>query len=205
MNSDLLKSHKMLIGFMAFSLIILGLTVYKSNLQVSFTGNTGLYFYSALLQANAAIFSIVGVFYIFRLQSINSAISEFFFLLTSQGSAIREEAIKFRNASTTDKEAKVKKLSMFKDGITFEYSRWLILEKELLQLRKKYIPPITNLTFLIVFEIFFLLLSETIHNIGGCTEYLSYSIVSVFQIYILITMMFSIKETIIINKRNIES
>lgn len=33
------------------------------------------YFFSALLQANAAIFSIIGVFYIFRIQSLNNKIS----------------------------------------------------------------------------------------------------------------------------------
>ena|GEM_PF-5188254 len=33
------------------------------------------YFFSALLQANAAIFSIIGVFYIFRIQSLNNEIS----------------------------------------------------------------------------------------------------------------------------------
>ena len=37
-----------------------------------FSENTGLYFFSALLQANAAILAIVGVFMIFRLQSYQS-------------------------------------------------------------------------------------------------------------------------------------
>lgn len=39
-----------------------------------FSANTGLYFFSALLQANAAILSIVGVFYIFKVQSIQNTI-----------------------------------------------------------------------------------------------------------------------------------
>ena len=41
---------------------------------IEFSDSTGLYFYSALLQANAAILSIMGVFYIFRIQLLKSEI-----------------------------------------------------------------------------------------------------------------------------------
>ena len=39
-----------------------------------FHPTTGLYFFSALLQANAAIFAIVGVFMIFKLEQLQSRI-----------------------------------------------------------------------------------------------------------------------------------
>jgi hypothetical protein len=39
-----------------------------------FSESTGFYLYSSLLQANAAILSILGVFTIFRVQSIQAAI-----------------------------------------------------------------------------------------------------------------------------------
>ena len=39
-----------------------------------FSNTTGLYLFSALLQANAAIIAIVGVFGIFRIQSLQSKI-----------------------------------------------------------------------------------------------------------------------------------
>lgn len=45
----------------------------KYFLEVYFE-NTGLYFYSSLLQANGAILAIVGVFFIFRIQSLQSTV-----------------------------------------------------------------------------------------------------------------------------------
>ncbi len=43
-------------------------------MEIVFTENTSLYFYSALLQANAAIIALVGLYTIFHLQNVNSTI-----------------------------------------------------------------------------------------------------------------------------------
>jgi len=41
-----------------------------------FSEYTGLYFYSALLQANAAMLSIAGIFFIFKIQLLNNSLGE---------------------------------------------------------------------------------------------------------------------------------
>ena len=51
-----------------------------------FAEDTGLYFYSAWLQADAAIFAIVFIFFIYKLQSIENNISSSLSIIYSQGS-----------------------------------------------------------------------------------------------------------------------
>lgn len=55
-----------------FALTFIIILLYKS---LFFSESTSLYFYSALLQGNAAMISLVGVFYIFKKQELKSYFS----------------------------------------------------------------------------------------------------------------------------------
>lgn len=74
-----------------------------------FSENSSFYFYSSILQANAAIFSIVGVFYIFRIQSLQASIDIIKSgLMNDQGrSSWPQEIIDWDNLSLKEKEGKI--------------------------------------------------------------------------------------------------
>lgn len=88
------KKYILEIGLVFFIIIVLiPLMIILANqicIEDLFSENTGLYFYSTIVQANAAIFSILAIFYIFRRQYIDDRIS-----------SIREELTRINNAIAT--------------------------------------------------------------------------------------------------------
>ena len=83
-----------------------------------YSPSTSLYFFSALLQANAAIFSIYGVFVIFKLQSIKSSIDSFITaLMQDRGRSIHTvEVIDFDGMNIDEKKNHVEEI---KNDVTF--------------------------------------------------------------------------------------
>ena len=94
-----------------------------------FSDNTALYFYSALLQANAAILSIVGVFVIFKVQSLKSSIDIVKSALMNYKSFVTQPmVINFANVSIEEK----RKIASGADGyIKPQYDDWIQKEIEL--------------------------------------------------------------------------
>lgn len=77
-------------------------------MEIIFTESTALYFYSALLQANAAMIALIGLYTTFRLQSaysnIDSAKSYFF----ASNETIRNFGLEFEEKSYAEKEKYIK-------------------------------------------------------------------------------------------------
>ena len=109
------------------SLLCLAFTISRIGRSLIFDVSTGMYYYSSLIQANAAIISIFGVFYIFRLQSIQSAISEIYDSLCRINTNIQNSARSFRQM--TFEQKKIKIASYREDNeIVFEYKKWFKYE-----------------------------------------------------------------------------
>jgi len=174
--------------------------IFNITLSQTFSENTGLYFFSALIQANAAIFSIIGVFYIFRLQSIQSAISDIFNALYNENINIREYAEQFKNKNSDDKKLFVNKLSV-EDPISNYYKNWLEYELEQNDIKDKIKNPLITTVILIVLQIIFLIISNGIHSSGIWFESISYLLIGLFQIYVLVIVVNSIIS--IIKRKNV--
>ncbi len=134
-----------------------------------FDVNTGLYLFSALLQANAAIFAIVGVFGIFRIQSLQSKI-EFFKqgLIQPKGRFNRtemssEDIIKF-DEFTLEEKADYIKNSEIDDNFIPLLRSWFNTETIIINFESIIIISMIYLGIGIIINIFFLIYSNTIHK-----------------------------------------
>lgn len=191
--------------FITFLLSILSICFFiyliiKMDSSSVFTDFTGLYLFSALIQANAAIFSIIGVFYIFRLQSIQSSISNIFNALYNENIGIRQHAEEFNHKDIDGKRAYSEKLTG-DDPISKNYRDWLEYELEKNDLRDKIRNPLFTIVILIIIQIVFLIISNGIHSLGNWFEIISYLLIGLFQIYVLIIVVNSIIS--IINRKNV--
>lgn len=188
---------------MILSIISISFLVYiflKILACPSFSEYTGLYFFSTLIQANAAIFSIVGVFYIFRLQSIQSAIANIFNALYNEDPNIRRMAQEFNIKIIEDKKSYVESISG-NDYISNYYKNWLNYELDLNDIKIKIKQPLVTIMVLIIFQILFLLITNGLHTLGFLYEMIAFIIVTLFQIYVLINVVSSIIS--ITNKKNV--
>lgn len=73
-------------------------------MEIVFNDSTSLYFYSALLQANAAIIALIGLYTTFRIQSAYSSIESIknYFLAGNQN--IRDFGIEFEERTYDEKK-----------------------------------------------------------------------------------------------------
>ncbi|MBK7379640.1 MAG: hypothetical protein IPJ03_11635 [Ignavibacteriales bacterium] len=186
--------------FAVISTFFLIYLIFNITLDKSFSENTGLYFFSSLIQANAAILSIIGVFYIFRLQSIQVAISNIFNALFYENITIREGAEDFKNKSLDDKKTYVSRLTAH-DHISNSYRNWLEYEIEQNDIKERIKNPLITITVLIILQVIFLIISNGIHSLGIWSEIITYLIVGLFQIYVLVIVVKSI--ILIINRKNV--
>jgi hypothetical protein len=137
-----------------------------------FSENSAFYFYSSILQANAAIFSIVGVFYIFKIQSLNSSIDIIkSALISDQGrNSWPSEIIDWSLLTLGEKEKNIK------DGTANKYiikslTTWASLERQIESFKKVIILPSLLLSFGILFESLSLFSAYYIHNQFAMIEY----------------------------------
>jgi hypothetical protein len=195
-----MKKYILTILILVISIIFLIYLSTKLELSTTFSENTGLYLFSALIQANAAIFSIVGVFYIFRLQSIQYTITNIFNALYNENINIRQVAEDFKIKNIDDKKVYVGKMTG-NDHISNYYRNWLEYELEQNEIKNKIKNPLIAITLLIVLQIFFLIISHGIHLLGVLFEIISFALIGLFQIYILIIVVYSILT--IINRKSV--
>ena len=193
--ANLLKKGRIMVLFVIISVILFLIFLAKVLPQSPFSENTGLYFYSAFIQANAAIFSIVGVFFVFRFQSIKSSISENRNLFNNAGEEVKKFAQSFEELSNEGKEIEVKRMQG-NYALTNAYRKWLQLEKELTSVKSKIIKPLIFIVILLMIESLFLLLSNGIHKLGFADESLLFGFILIFQSYVLSTVIYSIRKVI---------
>jgi len=152
-----------------------------------FTENTGFYFYSTLIQSNAAIISIFGLFYIFKLQSIRSTIEEHYNSMIGVNTILNEEARIFRFSTMKEKREIIDNYPR-KNDVLQKYIKYYSLEELIIAIKQKMKFPTIALIVLMSFEIVFLLICSSIHKLGTFYEFLVFSVVLIFQVYILIVL-----------------
>ena len=191
------KEYWLFFLFVIISVIVLLMIFTKNEFVFSFSENTGLYLFSSLIQSNAAIISIFGVFFIFRLQSLLSSISEIYESLLNTNSAVANGAREFRHLSIEEKKAKVDNYKKEND-IILEYKKWYKYEKSVIGIKNLIKKPSIIIITLISLQILFLILSNDIHKLGFQYELICFILVTIFQIYVLIllgkTIFIMIKE-----------
>jgi len=141
-----------------------------------FSDNSSFYFFSSLLQANAAILSIVGVFFIFRIQSLQSAVDIVKSnLMSDRGhSSWPQEIMAWDNLPIEEKESQLKNDKANK-YIQPALNYWTTKERHVHNLKKGIIIPSILLGVGIVLEALSLFSANYLHNYHLVLEYyLSY-------------------------------
>jgi len=115
----ILKAYKKINWLYLIPLLLLTMCFYLLILPNSnfFSENSSFYFLSSLLQANASILSITAVFFIFRIQSLQSAIDIIKnSLMSDRGqSSHPEEIISFSNLTLIEKKSYLKSIEANKN------------------------------------------------------------------------------------------
>jgi len=155
-------------------------------MEIIFTNSTGLYFYSALLQANAALVAIIGLYTIFRIQSINSIIESIKSSLIAEGSSFRKEVTKFDTMNLNDKKKRVKEVFTDTTGISLAYRRWLKLELLNSDYKKSMVYPAILFGSAIILNAMLLFLSSSIHLYNSTIEIICAAIVLIYEIVLII-------------------
>jgi len=152
-----------------------------------FLNGTGLYFYNSLLQANAAILAIVGVFFIFRIQSLQATIEGNYttMLMTCVNDYERKYYNNFRNHSLEEKI-----LDVEKGDYNEEYHKYImqacINNIKILQATKySIIYPSVILIVAVLVNAVGVLFSNYLHMQGSQIEIKIFLINTLFQIYCL--------------------
>lgn len=166
---------KRILEIIAFLVIVLpmGLSIkYPFMFENLFSDNTGLYFYSALLQANAAILSIVGVFYIFRIQSNQNSIDSLKSpLLADQGKFSWPKTIMdFESLSIKKRKIEIEERK-HPEQILPQLTRWTNLEEQIITIKSSIAFPTCLLSLGIIFYAVGILSANKVHKFVDNSEF----------------------------------
>jgi hypothetical protein len=130
-----------------------------------FSDNSSFYFYSSILQANAAIFSIVGVFYIFKIQSLQSSLDIIKTgLMNDQGrNSWPQEIMEWDRLPLDEKESKINDGTANKH-ILKSLIFWATTERKIYTFKKVIIFPSVLLAFGILLESLSLFSAYYVHS-----------------------------------------
>lgn len=143
---------------------------------IFFNESTSLYIYSALFQANAAILSIIGVFIIFRLQSLQSHIDTLknFILTTYEDKHKMTRFFLFEQGDLKMKYQMIESMDKLpeyqgkNDGQSFRvenpFELWFYKERELLQTKNMIKLPIRLLLIALIINGLSLLFATNLHT-----------------------------------------
>lgn len=137
-----------------------------------FSENSSFYFLSSLLQANASILSISGVFFIFRIQSLQSSIDIIKSSLMSDRGNISwpGDIVKFDNLLLNDKESYLKSEQKNK-YILQSLIDWTSKEKLIHNIKKEIIIPTILIGTGIIVESICLFSANYVHVYFNLVEY----------------------------------
>lgn len=152
---------------------------------ITFSDSTGLYFYSALVQANAAILSIVGVFIIFRLQSLQSSIDRAVRALLSDTRTTPSPVIEFEKMNLEEKKTFVER-GKIEPPIKPLFREWATNEEKISKIRSSIKLPTRLLAFGIVGDSIGLLGANLIHENGVRIESCVLWLFLLLEVYIVI-------------------
>ena len=185
---------------MIFILLFLLISLNESffyNIE-TYLSNTGFYYYSSFLQANVAIISIVAVFFISRIQSLQSNIDNYYntLLVASVNDLEYKYYISFRNHSLSEKIKDIENMN-YNEEIHKEIMFGCIKIIKIYERTKKIIfLPLMLLLVMVVIDSICLLSVNYVHSMGSHFEIKIFLLVLIGQIYCLLIVMKTIYATI---------
>ena len=161
---------------------------------ITFSNNTGLYLYSALLQANAAILSLIGIYFIFKIQSLKSEIEAIknYVFHNSGSSAAKTYYFDFDLVSILDKKQIIDKLietKQIEKDPYHKFSLWLSKETDIVLIIMSVKFPSLILAISIMIDAIFLVFAYQIHLQKYPYEILSFASILLLQLFTLIIII----------------
>lgn len=162
-----------------------------------FSENTGLYLFSALMQSNAAIFSILGVFYIFKLQILQSSIDMIKNILVIDLDQWTKPnwIFEFSDMSLIQKKEMYNKVNYDKYTM-IRLNNWIKKEQSILTVTKNLKSPLILVAVGFILNLLGLVLSNYIHQFGVNIEFLIHYLYIILEILIITTIVMSIFKVI---------
>jgi len=165
-----------------------------------FSESTLLYFFSALLQANAAILSIVGVFLVFRLQSLRSAIDTLrTIFLQKPGESIWPERLAEFDEMDISKKRKWIAERQQKKELTIMlplFKSWITHLENIESLKTRARRPTILLALSICLFTFGLSFAAYVHSLGFESEAVSLAMCSAFEVLIIVSVVATVLDLI---------
>jgi hypothetical protein len=158
---------------------------------LSFSENTGLYLYSALLQANAAILALIGVYIIFKIQSLKSEIEivkNYIVHNTNGATAPKKYYFKFDLGNLNDKKKlwdEIKRQNLDKKDPYSKFGQWYHIESNIEFISGSVKFPSIVLAISILLNAILIIFAYSIHNQHPLREFYVFGISIIFQAYIL--------------------
>ena len=161
-----------------------------------FSNSTGLYLFSALLQANAAIIAIVGVFGIFRIQNLQSKIEYIKQVLLQPRGRHSGDGMEASSVHDFDELTNGEKDKNFKryDATCIPILKsWIIAEKTIINFKPMLTKSTIYLGIGILINALCLMLSNLIHKVWFA-ESLVFLFIFVYQIILVVILISNIKK-----------
>ncbi|MCI0691130.1 hypothetical protein L0337_03880 [candidate division KSB1 bacterium] len=154
---------------------------------ITFSDSTGLYFYSALVQANAAILSIVGVFTIFKIQSIQSSIDLVKNILVAEGGRriTIDNLVEFDQMSLENKKSAIQN-GKYSKAILPLFNNWATQIEKINKIKLSIKLPTRLLVVGIVGDSIGVLAANLVHENGVRIESCVLCLFLLLEIYIVI-------------------
>jgi hypothetical protein len=157
-----------------------------------FSINTGLYFFSALLQADAAIFAVLAVFIVFKLQ-YQQAITLNLRPFILQG-VTPEQRLIVREFDSANIERKRQIAEQYKNtGLMSWLYHELPQHEKAEELKSKFKYPGIYLVTLIAGDIIGLLTIESLHHCNQLLEIIVFVVVAIAHVIMMINLLINIQ------------
>lgn len=156
-----------------------------------FSEYTALYFFSALLQANAAIIAIVGVFFIFRIQTYQSSINSIKnYLFTDKFKNLQKTIIDFYNFDIISQKEYFNKEIGETSDLYHPFKESINIFDKIDRIKYSIKKPTILLAIGILINSLGLFFANFIHNLGFIIEF---KVLLIFLIYEIVIIFFVIK------------
>ncbi len=156
------------------------------------SNNSELYLFSALIQANAAVVALVGIFVIYKLQAYQYEIQTIKFFLSEairqvgSNRKILDTRLKFEDMSNKDRDERIKEFG--NSLITDYFIEWNNKLNIMTTVRKKIIAPTILLIILIMSNVIFLGYPSIINQFGKIIIFIDV----VFQAIVIAVIVYQI-------------
>ncbi|MDA3861042.1 MAG: hypothetical protein PF445_07425 [Melioribacteraceae bacterium] len=153
---------------------------------IHFSENTSLYLYSSLLQANAAIIAIVGLFVIFKIQQMSSSIDviKSSIMLDNGRRSTPEEVENFDRGTVQEKVNLLEVRRNGRGSYLPLYESWLEKLKYIGRLKKKIVVPTIALTTMIILNTVALVLASHLNLYFPSIEVIVAYLITLIQIIV---------------------